>query len=182
MNDDPLDSLLDLEEDYYREGYLLGETDGAHAGYVEGKLFGIEKGYEKALEMGRMHGRALVWKYRLGLSVTNSSEPTEISTSDAGISEVIRAVDGLPKLPDNSRLIAHVDQLLFLTDPRNYSDGNDDDSVADFDERLKKATAKTKIISRIVGELEKPTEDKATQKQGDGSGNIEDLSSLSARH
>ena len=182
MIEDPLDSLLDLEEDYYQEGYRLGEEDGSHAGYVEGRLFGIEKGYEKALEMGKLHGRALVWKHRFGSDGSKILDPEETKTHEADPTEVTKAIDEMPKLQDAGRLTAQVEQLLSITDPHNLSTGNDDDSVNDFDERLKKAAAKIKIISRMIGEPGKPAEEKTVQRQGDGTGNIEDLSSLSARH
>lgn len=65
MADDLFDSILHLEDDFYREGYALGEADGAPAGRLEGRAFGLEKGFEKYAEMGRLHGKAVIWASRL---------------------------------------------------------------------------------------------------------------------
>lgn len=54
--------LLDLEDQYHSEGYNLGLADGAKAGRVEGRVFGLEKGFEKFVELGRLRGRALLWQ------------------------------------------------------------------------------------------------------------------------
>jgi hypothetical protein len=59
---DIFDSILDLEEQFYAEGYKLGVADGARAGRIEGRVFGLEKGFEKFLEAGRLHGRAIIWQ------------------------------------------------------------------------------------------------------------------------
>ncbi|KAF1820179.1 DUF1715-domain-containing protein, partial [Dissoconium aciculare CBS 342.82] len=56
------DSILDLEEQFYSEGYNLGVADGARTGRIEGRIFGLEKGFEKFLEAGRLHGRAIIWQ------------------------------------------------------------------------------------------------------------------------
>ena len=62
---DPFDDLLSLEDKFYKEGYDLGVSDGERAGRVEGRLFGLEKGFEKYAAMGRLHGRAIIWAGRL---------------------------------------------------------------------------------------------------------------------
>jgi hypothetical protein len=59
---DIFDSILDLEEQFYAEGYKLGVADGARTGRIEGRVFGLEKGFEKFLEAGRLHGRAIIWQ------------------------------------------------------------------------------------------------------------------------
>lgn len=179
MDDDPLDSLLDIEEDYYQEGYELGEADGAHAGYVEGKLFGIEKGYEKGLAMGKMFGKALVWKSRLRRETTLSADGAAAAAVESHFPELDLALAELARFSEAGRLGNNIDQVLATTDLDNISSGNEDDSVADFDDRLKKAAAKIKIISRVIGEHEKSSGAEAAS--GDGTGNIEDISSLSVR-
>src|SRR5271163_3634496 len=84
MDDDVLDDLLSPEENFYRDGYELGQADGTHAGHVEGKLFGIEKGYEKALEMGRLAGRAAVWTIRAGKDQSSPHGRTPFVTDSTG--------------------------------------------------------------------------------------------------
>jgi hypothetical protein len=46
-NSDPFDSVLNLEDDLYTSAYALGAADGSRAGRVEGRIFGLEKGFEK---------------------------------------------------------------------------------------------------------------------------------------
>lgn len=203
MEDDPLDSLLDLEDEYYKEGYELGVADGAHAGFVEGKLFGIEKGYEKALEAGKLYGKALIWILRLQNAPEAPEqhlEPVEFNfiaseltssavyngnhwqgTGSPQSDKVFELLETKPKLPTNPRLEKHVLTLRALVDPQHLSLENSDDAVADLDDRLKKALAKAKIIERIVGEASEAGDSKQSQDsptkglQGSASNNIEDL-------
>ncbi|RYO90687.1 hypothetical protein DL766_006176 [Monosporascus sp. MC13-8B] len=65
MTSDIFDDVLNLEEQYYREGYENGYRDGAEAGRVEGRSVGLKQGYERFLEAGRLQGRALVWANRI---------------------------------------------------------------------------------------------------------------------
>lgn len=54
--DDILSSLLNLEDKYHAEGYAAGVSDGSRAGRIEGRTFGLEKGFEKFTELGRLGG------------------------------------------------------------------------------------------------------------------------------
>lgn len=201
MDDDPLDSLLGLEEEYYREGYDLGTLDGAHAGYVEGKLFGIEKGYEKGLEMGRIFGRALVWDLRLRRPAQELQDASDDKLNAEGPASnerhrteqekdvshhspppFVLTPEMLPAAPASGRLDKHVQTLLALLDPKMLSLENSDDAVADLDDRLKRASAKVKIIERVVGETSEVKDGEQNQdtprnsEQGSAStNNIEDL-------
>ncbi|KAK3710110.1 hypothetical protein LTR37_010541 [Vermiconidia calcicola] len=130
---DPLDSLLSLEDQYYTEGFNLGVADGSRAGRIEGRIFGLEKGFEKFAGMGRLGGRAAVWKAR---------------TEDGGDGE-----SGV-KLDTSERLTKHIHRLHTLTDVSTLSTENSEDAVSEFDDRFKDATAKARLISRIVGEDE----------------------------
>ena len=174
MSGDSFDDLLNLEDNYYQEGYALGEADGTHAGLVEGKLFGVEKGFEKAMSMGRLSGRAEVWRWRgrgrrsQPSSTTSSSpssqpsqtvslpsgkispRPTQV-TSPSG-ARAATPIGDLPPLSANARLERHIESLSAITDSASMSGKNSDDAVADFDERLAKAIAKAKVISNIVAE------------------------------
>ena len=136
--DDPFEDILNLEDQYYKEGYDLGVTDGSRAGRIEGRIFGLEKGFDKFVEMGRLSGRAGVWNARLAKSSTVTGERASSSNN-------------LP-LKGSERLRRHVDRLRDLTDPETLSTENSEDAVAEFDERLRDAKAKALLISRIVGE------------------------------
>ncbi|KAF2166735.1 hypothetical protein M409DRAFT_54526 [Zasmidium cellare ATCC 36951] len=141
--DDVFEDVLNLEEQYYREGFELGVADGSKSGRIEGRIFGLEKGFEKFLEMGRLNGKAFVWEARL----PDHSAGSESTTTAA--SEV-----QLPALSGTERLKKHVDRLAALSDPDGLSTENSEDAVSEFDDRLKDAKAKATLISRIIGENE----------------------------
>lgn len=174
MAPDPFDDLLDLEQNFYQEGYDAGIADGEHAGFVEGKIFGIEKGYEKALELGKLYGRATVWQMRSQKANESSSTLTTSSTS----SESDCVLDHLrdSKLPKNARLAKHIESLLSVADGGTIAPDNSDESVTEFDDRISKAQAKAKVIAAIVSESLQP------EARVGVSAGIEDAQGLNARH
>lgn len=204
-----LDSLLDLEEDFYKEGHDLGAADGAHAGYTEGSMFAVEKGFEKFVEIGRLYGKALVWAQRLAdskeksstddytssrMETTGASGASEASTTTTGaggkdldISLEPSVCGEMVTFPSSARLAKNLDILLELVDPASLAMANTEDAVTDVDERLKGAMIKAKLIQRALGEREDPADirpgarDQATGS-GDGTGSIEDISALNIRH
>ena len=221
---DLFDSLLNLEETFYSEGYAAGVVDGERAGLVEGRIFGLEKGFEKYVRMGRLHGKATVWAGRLPSRPQNEARPqpspddriqfnkilgkTEVQegpppSSVAASTEVeeeqppsaaisTSAQKSLPLLSANPRLEKHIRTLYALVEPSSLSTTNTEDAVADFDDRLKRAEGKVKIIERLIGEFgdldanikagrEQGGGGKASQKKSSGDGSIEDISSLRVR-
>ncbi|KAJ6131039.1 hypothetical protein N7523_001499 [Penicillium sp. IBT 18751x] len=189
METNLLDSLLDLEEQFYNEGYELGAADGAKAGYTEGSVFAVEKGFEKFVEMGRLYGKALVWAQRLADSKSpkTSQQPLSQSVTTDSLSLEPSISKDMPSLPSHSaRLIRNLETLLELVDPASLDMTNTEEAVNDVDERLKGAAVKAKLIQRAMGESEEPlgtsSMAKDGQKPGDGTGSIEDISSLNIRH
>ncbi|CAI7580236.1 unnamed protein product [Penicillium viridicatum] len=168
MEHNILDSLLDLEEQFYNEGYELGTADGAATGYTEGSVFAVEKGFEKFVEMGRLYGKALV------------DSTTDTLSLDPSICK------DMPSLPPHStRLARNLQTLLELVDPATLDMSNTEEAVNDVDERLKGAATKAKLIQRAMGEREDSgtqAEPKDMTTSGDGSGSIEDISALKIRH
>jgi hypothetical protein len=197
MEADPFDDLLGLEEQFYNEGFQLGKSDGAKAGRIEGRVFGLEKGFEKYVDSGRLHGRSLVWASRLPKPQASNKElqhtildadtnkPTSSTTS---IDDSQSSRDNLPRLPENPRLEKHLRVLYALTEPASSSTENTEDAVSDFDDRLKRAKAKVKVIERLIGEsglsqnTERGTNVTLSGQQAASGGNIEDVSALNARH
>jgi hypothetical protein len=139
---DIFEDVLNLEEQYYREGHELGVADGSISGRIEGRVFGLQKGFEKFFEMGKMHGRAAVWEARLPSAAAANHRTLHNS----------HAAHTLPALSGNARLRKHVMRLAALSDPNDLSTRNSEDDVSEFDDRLKDAQAKTALICRIVGE------------------------------
>ncbi|KAJ5909031.1 hypothetical protein N7495_001713 [Penicillium taxi] len=188
MESNILDRLLDLEEQFYQEGYELGVADGTEAGYTEGSVFAVEQGFEKFVEIGRLYGKALVWAQRLADS--KSSETVEQPLAQAGNSDLSldpSICNGMPRLSAHSaRLTKNLATLMELVDPASMDMSNTEDAVNDIDERLKGAAVKAKLVQRAMGESEESlgalSLAKDVSKSGDGTGSIEDISSLSIRH
>ncbi|MCJ1232191.1 hypothetical protein MMC14_000140 [Varicellaria rhodocarpa] len=214
MEDDPFNSLLGLEDEYYNEGFALGTTDGRRAGHVEGRLFGLEKGFEKYSEMGRLHGRSIVWGNRLlhdqrmedpeqvltqmvqdpvkasatiriGPDLSKSTNPNVQTPADRNDSL------SLPRLQRHSRIEKHVRTFHALVEPESISTQNNEDDVSEFDDRLKRAYGKLKMIERFMGEesvlmnangTSSSTGGLSSSTAAGGDSSIEDVSSSQARH
>lgn len=204
---DPFDSLFYLEETFYKEGYEFGLADGKRAGLIEGRLTGLERGFEKFAQMGRLHGKCVIWagglpnsrKRRLG-----NCSPSDQKSGGSGEGEYIAtgeeeedkgekesnenkdnnsAIEGEQKknstLPpssspknqltpspptpphlllstnndrNNLRLTKHILTLYALVEPASLSIQNTEEAVSDFDDRLRRAEGKVKIIERMTGE------------------------------
>ena len=170
-SEDLFDDLLELENDFYKEGYEAGVADSAYAGLIEGKVFGIEKGYEKVLEVGKLQGRAMVWSQRLANK--RHIDPSEQSATVDGDS-VKDFQRNLPGLPENTRFRKNIENLLALTDPNTLPKDNLDASVTEVDERITKCKARAKMISTVVGE--------SVHSGHLSPSGIEDSTGLSARH
>ncbi|KAK3500254.1 uncharacterized protein B0T23DRAFT_371870 [Neurospora hispaniola] len=56
-------------------------------------------------------------------------------------------------LPNNARLEKHVSTLFALAETDTLAKENTDEAVNDFDDRLKRAQGKAKIVERMVGEV-----------------------------
>ena len=202
--DDPFDSLLILEDTFYKEGHDLGVSDGKRAGLIEGRLFGLEKGFEKYASMGELYGRAVMWTGRLPISrdipVPPVPDTREASAADKKICESpsvpesnrdvrpqVEELPGrtsVPGLAANKRLEKQIRTLYALTEPESLSTDNDEISVSEFDDRFNRAEGKIKVIEKLTGEtsLQELHGEAKDGKVRRGDGGIEDISSLHARH
>ena len=193
-NEDPFDQLLGLEDTYYAEGFSLGQADGMQAGRIEGRIFGLEKGFEKFLQMGRLHGRSVVWASRLASSRgpdagdtkedrSESFMPVENkSSSDASVTISDENL-AMPPLPENTRLGKQVRTLFALTEPESLSLQNNEEDVSEFDDRFKRAVSKAVIVGKLVGETSGVSGSNRLQSSGQKEeAGIEDVNILHARH
>ncbi|THG96531.1 hypothetical protein EW026_g5318 [Hermanssonia centrifuga] len=57
-----LESLVNVEQSFYDEGYKDGFAHGRIHGLIEGRALGREKGFEMWEELGFYEGFALMWK------------------------------------------------------------------------------------------------------------------------
>ena len=170
MDDDPFDSLLGLEDQYYRDGYDLGLKDGSRAGLIEGRLFGLEKGFDRYATMGKLHGQAIVLATRvLNDKEENGGVRMHYPSKNQGDTSIVTPMDmhsqevnskkkqekartPLPSLSSHTRLEKHVRTLNALVEPSSLSTANSEDSISQFDDRLKRAEGKSKIIEKMIGE------------------------------
>lgn len=177
---DPFDSLLTLEDTLYTTAYSLGVAAGSRSGRIEGRLFGLEQGFEKFATLGELHGRSVVWGSRIpgprdagsdAEIVASKAEDEDVKpdpdqpqpkgvdkstkATSAAVEQVEKKKDSpLPGLKSpSSRLTSHIHLLHALTDPPTFSTSNTEDAVADYDDRVRRAGAKAKVIERIVGEF-----------------------------
>lgn len=148
---DPFDTLLTLEDSLYTTAYSQGVADGSRAGRIEGRVFGLEKGFEKFAALGELHGRSAVWAGRLPHSSKSNPNGPAVNEKEKAIEQEKQGKQ-LPNLPANSRLQNNITLLHSLTDLETFSTDNTEEAVADFDDRFKRAGAKAKVIERIVGE------------------------------
>ncbi|KAK6495255.1 hypothetical protein TWF481_003281 [Arthrobotrys musiformis] len=126
---DILDSVLNLEEEYYTLGHQEGTLAGQTAGRLEGRAFGIETAFQKYLQLGIIKGRTKIWQSRLPSDNTTTTEKIKIS---------------------NPRHIKHITllQTLSTTPPIR----NEEDDVEEVDDRIRRGKAKVKILENTLRE------------------------------
>lgn len=181
------EDVIALEEKFYDTGFQQGLDDGSKAGRIEGRLFGLEKGFEKYVESGRLYGRAIIWGNRIATNtIVSESESTKTTSENLQIALEAESkkpqVSRLPPFPSNARLVKHVQVLHALAESESLSTENTEEAVSDFDDRLKRAQAKAKIIERMVGEARGDGDDLTIRGVSSKDGSIEDNSVLTARH
>lgn len=164
---DPFDILLDLESAYEARGYTDGLHDGKAQALSSSTLFGIEKGFEKYIVMSRLRFRAEKWARAFDVHVdhnTPAPAAVPVSSSVGGVNVGADAnADMAPAAQGagvevgtenshvHSRLQKHTATLLKLTSAQTMDYANTDEAIGDFEERLKRAQAKCKVIERMVG-------------------------------
>ncbi|KAL8859490.1 MAG: hypothetical protein Q9198_010634, partial [Flavoplaca austrocitrina] len=161
-----------LENAFHKEGYDLGIQDGNRTGRIEGRLFGLTSAFEKFSTMGTLHGRSVIWSARLsapplrseqeesandrGALATNGhsigSRKSHKEAGPAGTSSSRTSSSSLPREPHNSRLQKHIRTVYALTEPASISTDNTEEAVSDFNDRLKRAEGKAKIIEKSFDE------------------------------
>ncbi|KAK6217634.1 Prohibitin-1, subunit of the prohibitin complex (Phb1p-Phb2p) [Pestalotiopsis sp. IQ-011] len=158
MSVDPFDDVLNLEEQYYDEGYSQGYDDGFRGGKIEGRSVGMKTGYEKFLEAGRLQGKAIIWANRIPSlrsppEKKGSAQPQAENGASAVSSEHSSVpASRLPPLSSNARMTKNVSSLHALVEPGTLSTENNDEAVNDFDDRVKRAQGKLKIVERMLGD------------------------------
>jgi hypothetical protein len=143
MAEDLFDGALNIEGDLYAQGYQEGLADGEQAGRLEGRTFGMTKGFEKFVQSSKLYGKSVVWANRLPTpNPPASSTNPSLSAGDKKTQ--------LPPLPDNPSLAKNVETIHALMEPDTLPTQNSDEAVQDFDERLKKAQARAKVVEKMI--------------------------------
>lgn len=155
MQSNTFDAVLDLEEEFYDTGFQQGLVDGVKAGRIEGRTFGLEKGFEKYIESGRLYGKSIIWLNQISASHIPEPHTTVKRTSTSSITfdtpgQTSSSSRSLPTLPTNHRLAKHIKTLHALSESESLSIENTEEAVTDFDDRTKRAQGKAKVIERIV--------------------------------
>lgn len=57
-----LDGVLSLEEDLYNSGYKEGQEQSAKEQFLEGKIYGLQTGFQRFLVVGYIQGLIEEWK------------------------------------------------------------------------------------------------------------------------
>ncbi|KAI1177223.1 hypothetical protein F4777DRAFT_577279 [Nemania sp. FL0916] len=205
-SDDPFDELLNLEEEYYREGYEEGLRDGAESGRIEGYSLGLRKGFEKFVEAGRLQSKAVVWANRIPKyqqrrqnhqpanprqdddTSRQEEDQTRVSAQPAegedkpregGLASLSTGNSRqLPPIHSNPRLEKNIELLYGILEPGTLSTSNDDEAVNDFDSRMKGAQGKVRLIERALGEAARARASTTLSSPPAKNGDIEDTRAI----
>lgn len=159
---DPFDTLLTLEDTLYTSAFAAGAQAGAQLGRIEARHIGLTTAFERFANLGQFHGRSAVWAARCGSA--NDIQPAAAGT-----------VQILPRFEPNARLKTNVERLYVLTHPDTLDMRNTDEAVAMIEDVEKRASAKAKVIARVVGESERTEAKDEKLNKDKGEGNMEDF-------
>lgn len=99
---DQIESVLNLEEQYYQEGFTEGQHEATQHQYIEGKELGYQTGFQRFLIIGYMKETASIWRSQDGDNI----QPT----MDAQISQLEQLLD-VPKTNGDSEVAVYEKQL-----------------------------------------------------------------------
>jgi len=151
-------SLITKYPSYYDEGYNEGLRDGERAGLIEGRLFGLEKGFDKFFELGQLQGRVSVWKARIPPSGVGAAAHAPTAPAPAPIT--------------NPRLIKQILQLeKIVSSPPT---ANDEESVEEVEDSLRRGKARVKVVSSMIGEKKQSGNRNTATGSGSGEPSIEE--------
>lgn len=61
MEEVNLEDVLLLEDEFYKKGYQEGQDESAREQYLEGKVYGLQTGFQRFLVIGYMRGLLDEW-------------------------------------------------------------------------------------------------------------------------
>ena len=81
-----MESLVELESNFYQSGFEQGLEDGRRIGYLEGSLVGLEHSFHNLLSVGKIHGICQEW--------VDDQRITETLRKRAQL--IVQLIEGLP--------------------------------------------------------------------------------------
>lgn len=85
-----MDSLLYLEEDFYKEGYKEGQEKGAWELYREGKQYGYQTGFQRFLIVGYIRALVERWKNECPQNEENKNIRKHLDNLEGTINSILK--------------------------------------------------------------------------------------------
>ncbi|SGZ48332.1 CIC11C00000005112 [Sungouiella intermedia] len=82
MDDLTLDEALDVEENFYAEGYRDGKEQSAKEQFLEGKVYGLQTGFQRFLLIGYIQGLIEEWRKDERPGISNHLDQLEKLVSE----------------------------------------------------------------------------------------------------
>ncbi|KAH3660169.1 hypothetical protein OGAPHI_007374 [Ogataea philodendri] len=101
QKDIDFDSVLNLESQYYHEGFLEGQLEGAKQQFVEGKQLGIQTGFQRFLVIGYYKKLVALWitqtkqKLQQGVTTDDSGKPRDYEKILKSLTDLQMLIDTL---------------------------------------------------------------------------------------
>lgn len=112
MADITLDGALDLEQEYYLRGYKDGQEQSAKEQFLEGKIYGLQTGFQRFLVVGYIQELIEEWKQVEGKAVASHVARLEDMVRDIpltnGDEEVERYEKAVSRARNKIRVVATI--------------------------------------------------------------------------
>lgn len=126
---DIFEDLLNLETNFYDEGYKEGMADGKKAGLREGAEFGIQTGYQRYIALGVLRGRLQIWRAKF----FNNNDSSDHHPNAERIKKNIEGLEAMLK---------------------DISTTNSNEDVSQLEALLRKAKSKAKVTASLIKDVE----------------------------
>lgn len=100
-----LDDVLNLEDEYYKEGYKEGQEHSTKQQYVEGKEYGYQTGFQRFLVVGYIQGLVEHWQLNLASYGPNTK------SLESHLSQLAELVQSIPTNNGDSEVEVYEKQL-----------------------------------------------------------------------
>lgn len=127
MSNLSLDGALDLEEELYSAGYEEGEAAATNEQYLEGKIYGLQTGFQRFLIVGYLDGLLHEWRLqdtkdqikshldqleKLLNSITNDNSDQSVALYERTLNAARNKVRIIASITKNNIKISTLDTLV----------------------------------------------------------------------